>query len=286
MGIRHQSFLEFKQYRYLKLAVGLVLLAVVAYGWHRNTLFYAPGNVGYGGTWMGYTLGGIASALVLWLLWLGVRKRRYRASSTSLQGWVSAHVYLGIAALLIALLHSGFELGFNLHSFTLLLLAAVVISGIYGVLVYVRVPPNMTDKIGEDSLEGLLLQIRTIDSQARKAALSLSDEFNSLISRAAKETRLSGSIFEGLLGARLRVCATDQAVQQMQLLLAQLKAEQVFLGREVFSLMVSRQAAVRAVRHELRSLARLKRWLMWHVPMSIALVVALSAHVVSVFIYW
>lgn len=286
MGIRHQSFLEFKQYRYLKLAVALVLLAVVAYVWHRNTLFFAPGNVGYGGTWMGYTLGSIATALVVWLLWLGVRKRRYRASSTSLQGWVSAHVYLGIATLLIAVLHSGFELGFNLHSFTLILLAAVVISGIYGVFVYVRVPPNMTDKIGEDSLEGLLLQIRTIDVQARKAALSLSDEFNSLLVNAAQDTRLSGSIFDGLGGLRLRACPTDVAVQQMQVLLRQLKAEHVVLGREVFSLMLSRQTAVRAVRLELRSMARLKRWLMWHVPMSIALVVALAAHIVSVFIYW
>lgn len=286
MGIRHQSFLEFKQYRYLKLAVALVLLAVVAYVWHRNTRFFAPGNVGYGGTWMGYTLGSVATALVLWLLWLGVRKRRYRASRTSLQGWVSAHVYLGVATLLIAVLHSGFEFGFNLHSFTLVLLAAVVVSGIYGVLVYVRVPPNMTDKIGEDSLEGLLLQIRTIDLQARKAALSLSDEFNGLLVNAAQDTRLSGSIFEGLRSSRLRACPTDIAVQQMQVLLRQLRAEQVVLGREVFSLMLSRQTAVRAVRLELRSMARLKRWLIWHVPMSIMLVVALAAHVASVFIYW
>lgn len=286
MGIRHQSFLEFKQYRYLKLAVGMVVFSIMAYAWHRNTYFFAPGNAGYGGTWMGYALGGLASILVLWLLWLGIRKRRYRASSTSLQGWVSAHVYLGLATWVIAVLHSGFELGFNLHSLTLLLLTAVVVSGIYGVFVYVRVPPNMTDKIGEDSLESLLLQIRTIDMQARKAALSLSDEFNSLIEKAAKETRLSGAIFDVTGSLGLRACPTDLAVDEMQALLRQLNGEHVFQGREVFSLMVSRQAAVRAVRHELRSMARLKRWLIWHVPMSIALLAALSAHVLSVFIYW
>ena len=286
MGLRHQSFLEFKQYRYLKLAVAMVVLSIMAYAWHRNTYFFAPGNAGYGGTSMGYALGGLASILVLWLLWLGVRKRRYRASSTSLQGWVSAHVYLGLATWVIAVLHSGFELGFNLHSLTLFLLTAVVISGIYGVFVYVRVPPNMTDKIGEDSLESLLLQIRTIDMQARKAALSLSDEFNSLIEKAAKETRLSGAIFDVAESLGLRACPTDLAVDEMQALVRQLKGDHVFQGREVFSLMVSRQAAVRAVRHELRSMARLKRWLIWHVPMSIALLAALLAHVLSVFIYW
>lgn len=286
MGIRHQSFLEFKRYRYLKLACWVFLAALAAYIWHRNLHFSAPGGLGYGGTWMGYTLGGIAATLVLWLLWLGVRKRRYRSSVTSLQGWVSAHIYLGIATLLIALLHSGFEFGANLHSLTLLLLAAVVASGIYGVLMYVQIPAYMTDKIGQDSLQGLFRQIHTTDLQARKAALQLSDEFNNLIVQAAEGTRMSGSFYENHVGRRLRACPTDVAVSRMQLLVAQLKDDQARLGREVFALMVSRQAAVRAVRQELRSLASLKRWLLWHVPLSVALLFALAAHIVSVFIYW
>ena len=143
MGIRHQSFLEFKRYRYLKLAFVLLLALSGMYIWHRNFHFATPGGTGYGGTPMGYALGTIAAVLIVWLLWLGVRKRRYRASRSSLQGWVSAHVYLGVATLFVALLHSGFEMGMNLHTFTLALLAIVVISGIYGVL-NVRVPTVMT----------------------------------------------------------------------------------------------------------------------------------------------
>jgi hypothetical protein len=278
--------LEFKHYRYLKLAAWVFVASFVAYVWHRNQEFSTPGGVGYGGTWMGYTLGGIASLLILWLLWLGIRKRRYRASSSSLQGWVSAHVYFGVAALFIALLHSGFEFGLNLHSLTLSLLALVVVSGIYGVLIYVRVPAYMTGKIGQDSLEGLFRQIHVTDLQARKAALQLSDEFNTLIVQAAEGTRMSGAWFDTYVRARLRPCPTDLAVSKMQLLVANLKDDQARQGREVFALMVSRQAAVRAVRQELRSLASLKRWLLWHVPLSVALLFALAAHIVSVFIYW
>ena len=286
VGIRHQSFLEFRQYRYLKLAVALVLFAVVAYVWHRNTRFLAPGGLGYGGTWMGYTLGGVATTLVAWLLWLGIRKRQYGASKTSVQGWVSAHVYLGFATVVVALLHSGFELGFNLHSFTLFLLVAVVASGLYGVFVYVRVPGYMTQAIGEESLQSQLMQIQTVDAQARKSALRLSDEFNILIARATGDTRMNGSYWGEVLGERFRPCPTDVAVREMQKLVSGLKPEHAVLGREVFTLMVSRQAAVRSVRQELRSLARLKRWLVWHVPLSIALLFALTAHIVSVFIYW
>ena len=72
----------------------------------------------------------------------------------------------------------------------------------------------------------------------------------------------------------------------MQVLIRTIKPEHSVLGREVLTLMVSRQAAVRLVRQELRSMARLKRWLLWHVPLSIALLFALAAHIVSVFIYW
>ena len=67
--------------------------------------------------------------MVLWMAWYGVRKRRYRASSTSLQGWLSAHVYLGLAAIVIATLHSGLELGLNLHTLTYVLMLVVVLSG-------------------------------------------------------------------------------------------------------------------------------------------------------------
>ena len=39
--------------------------------------------------------------LILWLLWYGVRKRRYASTSGTVQGWLSAHVYLGTALVVI-----------------------------------------------------------------------------------------------------------------------------------------------------------------------------------------
>ncbi len=286
MSIRHQSFLKFKRYRYLKLSFVLLLVLGASYIWHRNVYFATPGGLGYGGTPMGYTLGAIASVLIVWLLWLGIRKRRYRASHSSLQGWVSAHVYLGLATLVIAFLHSGFEMGLNLHTLTLFLLSIVVISGIYGVLNYVRVPTAMTEKMGDDSLKSLLGQIQTIDLQARKAALPLSDEVNALVLAAARDTRMTGSLFDEVLPRSLRPCPTQIAVERMQVLAGKLTDEKARLAREVFTLMVSRLAAVQSVRRELQSLAQLRRWLLWHVPMSVALLFALMAHIVAVFTYW
>jgi len=103
-------------------------------------VFTSPGAVGYGGSALGYTLGSIAALLILWLTWLGIRKRQYKAAKTTLQGWLSAHVYLGLSTIVFATLHSGFEMGLNLHTLVYLLLIIVVVSGIYGVVLFARLP--------------------------------------------------------------------------------------------------------------------------------------------------
>lgn len=284
--MQHQSFLEYKRYRYLKVATWLSVLAAIAYGWHRNNEFNTPGGIGYGGTWMGYTLGSIAGLLILWLLWLGIRKRRYRASATTLQGWLSAHVYLGIAAVVIATLHSGLELGLNLHTLTYLLMVVVVFSGLYGVMVFLRVPSGMTAAMGEDSVQTLALQIKEIDQQARRVALLLPDEFNTLVLDAAEKTRMRGTVFDHIVKSTSRRCPTARAVARIQVLSRKLKDEQARQAREVLSLMLARRSAVDRIRGEYRALARLRLWLLLHVPLSLALLVALAGHIVSVFIYW
>lgn len=284
--MQHRSFLEYRNYRYLKLALFLCLSAVGAYIWHRHYHFNTPGGVGYGGTLMGYGLGTVAALVIVWLLWLGVRKRRYRASMTMTQGWLSAHVYLGLALVVVATLHSGFELGVNLHALTYLLLLLVVASGIYGVLVFLREPTRMTSNMGEDSIENLLLQIQELDLQVGRLALQLPDEFNNLVRAAAKQTRLHGSVLQHGFRTLARRCPTDRAVTRMQQLNRTLKEDQARLGREVHSLMLSRRTAVEKIRNEYHSLARLRLWLMVHVPLSVALLVALVGHIVSVFIYW
>lgn len=284
--MQHQSFLEYKRYRYLKWATWLTLLALGAYGWHRNTEFSTPGGVGYGGTWMGYTLGSLAALLILWLLWLGIRKRRYRASSSTLQGWVSAHVYLGLAAVVLATLHSGLELGLNLHTLTYALMLVVVFSGIYGVLVFLRVPSAMTAAMGDDDIPGLVLQIQEVDQQARRVALLLPDEYNTLVLDAAEKTRMRGTVFDHILKSTSRGCPTARAVRRVQELNRSLKDDQARLGRELIALLLSRRSAVGRIRSQYRALARMRLWLLVHVPLSLALLVALVGHIVAVFIYW
>lgn len=284
--MRHRSFLEYKDYRYLKLALFVCIAAFGAYIWHRHTHFSTPGGIGYGGTLMGYGLGTVAALMIVWLLWLGVRKRRYGASLTMTQGWLSAHVYLGLALVVVATLHTGFEIGVNLHTLAYLLMLLVVSSGIYGVLVFLREPERMTTNMGEDDIPSLMLQIQEVDQQAARLALQLPDEFNNLVQAAAQKTRLQGSVFQHAFRTLSRRCPTSRAVERMQQLNRKLKDEVARQGREVHGLMLARRTAVEKIRGEFRSIARLRLWLLIHVPLSFALLFALASHIVSVFIYW
>lgn len=284
--MRHRSFLQYHNYRYLKLAVLLCVLGTAAYAWFRQVHFRMPGDQGYGGSLMGYGLGTVAALLIVWLMWLGVRKRRFKASLTMTQGWLSAHVYLGLALVVIATLHTGFELGLNLHTLAYGLMLLVVASGIYGVLVFVREPERMTRNMGEDNIQTLLLDMQEIDQQAARLALQLPDEFNALVQAAATRTRLRGSALWHLSGSLSGRCATERAVARMEKLNRTLKDEQGRLARELYALMLRRRTAVGKIRAEMRSLARLRLWLMVHVPLSFALLVALVGHIVSVFVYW
>ena len=136
--MRHQSILEYARFRWFKSALWLSILAGAAYLWHDPPL--KP----YGGTWLGYTLGTVGALLILWLLWFGVRKRRYSSRLGTVQGWLSAHVYLGTALLVVGTLHTGFELGMNVHTLAYVLMVATVASGFYGVYIYLSVPGLMT----------------------------------------------------------------------------------------------------------------------------------------------
>jgi hypothetical protein len=185
--MRHYSILEYANFRWFKAALVVSTVCAALYIWHDPPL--KP----YGGTWLGYTLGTVGAILILWLLWYGVRKRQYRSTTATVQGWLSAHVYLGAALVVIVTLHTGFELGWNVHTLAYVLMLAVVASGFYGVFFYARVPRAMTQNLGESTLDSILLRIGDLDREARAQALSLPDECFKLVDRSVTQTRLAGA---------------------------------------------------------------------------------------------
>ena len=130
----HASFINHASFRYLYLSLLLVVLAIAGYIWHE------PPRVANGGTWLGFILGGLAAFIVLILLWLGIRKRRYRSRMGTLRGWLSAHFYLGLSLTVLATLHTGFQFHWNIHTLAYVLMILVILSGIWGSVTYCEIP--------------------------------------------------------------------------------------------------------------------------------------------------
>lgn len=275
----HESILVYRRFRFLKWALLLMLAAVVAYAVDR------PLGVPNGGTWLGYTLGTIGALLIVWLTWFGVRKRRYNLGPTKLEAWLSAHVYLGLALIIVATLHTGFQFGWNVHTLAYTLMMLVIFSGIFGVYAYMRYPTLMTENRRGQTLNEMLAQIAEIDAECREAALGLGDEISSAVLNAAQNTRIGGGMRRQLSGDD-PACATTAARQTVQGLAESAEAGQAESIRRLISLLLRKEELLRRARRDVQFKALMDIWLYIHVPLTIALIASLVAHIVSVFFYW
>ena len=283
---QNQSILAYKRARYLKLALWFCALAIAVYIWHEPPAVYIKP---YGGTWLGYTLGTIAAVLIVWLMWLGIRKRRYRSNLGSVQGWTSAHVYLGTSLIIIATLHSAFEFGWNIHTLAYALMIIVILSGFFGVYAYLRYPEMMTGNLAGETLESLLLKIADLDRKCRKLALDLPDEINHIVLKAtrAKPRELgAGGSMRQQITAINAFCPTRAACDALLRVGGKLTIEQARINGQLLSEMTRKSALTDRVRRDLRYRALMRIWLFLHVPLSFALLAALTAHIISVFYFW
>lgn len=276
--MQRSNIFDYKNYLYFKIAVVVILVAFGAY------LIFEPAVGHYGGSFLGYGLGVISALMVLWMAWYGVRKRRYR-SSGSTQGWLSAHIYLGTAMTVLVTLHSGFHFGINIHTLAYALLLIVVVSGFFGNYTYMIYPRQMSENMGEDSLDSLLLRIAEADKLARQIALVMPDAINDTVNRACRETSIGLGLIDQLTGYQPN-CPSAKAVDDLTEMGKDLSPDQRKLYRELYTIMVRRLSLVKRARQDLMYRARLGIWLYLHVPFTIALLVAMTAHIIAVFVYW
>ncbi|MBI1778216.1 MAG: hypothetical protein HYR63_23005 [Proteobacteria bacterium] len=278
----NESLLAFRGFLYLKVTVGLGVVVLALY------MADTPlGGVPNGGTWLGYALGTVAALLILWLFWFGVRKRHYGVGRMPLVGWLSAHVYFGSLLLLIGTLHTGFHFGWNVHTLAYALMVVVIFSGMFGTYAYLRYPSLMTANRSGMTLDQLIAAIGTIDAQCREAALPLPDDINRLLVSACDNV-IVGTLWQRLSG-RVRGCSTEFALATLSGsgTSGTGRSMQEMEGvRSLVGLLSRKADLLRRARADIRFKALLEIWLYLHVPLSVALLAALIAHVVSVFYFW
>jgi len=275
----HVSFLKHRNYRWLWIS----LLLCVATGVGYVLIDQEPRP--NGGTWYGYTLGTIGLGLIIWLSLLGIRKRRINPGGWSLKAWTSAHVYLGIALIVVGTLHTGFQIGWNVHTLAYVLMLIVIVTGIYGVVVYATLPSSLSSNRKEMTRAQMLEALTAIDRQLESAAQPLGRERSDLVLDALSQDTFHGGALARLTGRYPR-CATRRALKQFGEPGTTADRDVATPEDRVRALLQKRADQLGQIRRHLKIRARLEIWLFIHIPATIALLAALFAHVISVFYYW
>lgn len=291
----HESILAFNRRRYLWVSLLISAIAIAAY-WIND-----PQEPPNGGTLLGYTLGTIGALMILWFTCFGIRKRRYSSTLGTVQGWLSAHIYLGISLIIIVLLHAGFQFGINVHTLALALMVLVVVSGLYGVVVYIRYPERLSENRDGANRSELFDQLGDIDRRSKRIASSLPQEYQELVASGISRTLLGDSLWARLRGRDqsqivlkrgndFKVVANPGQEAALDWLAEQQSRssdpEVTAMIGELSALIRNKRRLLKKLNEDMRLQATIDGWLYVHVPLTAALLAALLVHVITVFMYW
>lgn len=276
---QHEGFLRHGNFRWVWRAGALCVISIIGY------LLMDAEPRPNGGSVFGYIAGTVATLLVLWLTLLGLRKRAITPGNWSLKAWVSAHVYLGLAVLVVATLHSGFQFGWNIHTLAYGLMVLVVVSGLFGVTVYALLPLHLSRNRGETTQKQMLETLKALDRQINEAAQPLSEAQAKVVQMSLDGSRVGGSLWRRLSGGH-GGCGNRRALSRLKALRQRATDVQLPMLERMEELLQRKAAALGQVRRHLQIRAWLSVWLTVHVPATVALIAAITAHIFSVFIYW
>lgn len=276
---------------WLWIGILISVVAIVAYVVHD------PIQGRDGSTWVGYGLGGLSAAIVVYLSWLGVRKRRFASSTGRRRNVVSAHVFLGLTLIVTATLHTGFEFEWSVHTLGYILLMIVVLSGIWGISAYSGLPDKMGRNISEmilekkrhdmSELEQLEEDMDDLDRKLERALQFLPDAFRPALQMSLEKTKIGGGLFSILSGSSAS-CATAKAYDQVRDVIHEGNWDEDQRKRmaELVADLSRKRELAACLRRDARYRALLRLWLWFHVPLTVALIITLIIHVVLVFFYW
>ena len=142
------------------------------------------------GSWvtMRWLTGLTGLASIVWVMVYPARKQIYRRRAGALRYWMLSHIYLGVLAGVLLLVHGGTSSGGLLTTFLMISFDLVIVTGLFGAACYIIVPRFMT-KIEREPLLLEDLEARREELRAalvRVAENTTNEDLNRLIQRKVR----------------------------------------------------------------------------------------------------
>ncbi len=267
----HQdTFLNYRRFKWLWITAAALVAMLVLY------VVDNPLGGRSGGSLLGYAYGILAAVGIVWLMAFGLRKRSYHSSLGTLEGWLAAHVWIGIGLLLVVPLHAAFSFGCNVHTLAYVLMVLTILTGIWGAVNYSTLSGRITAHRGGAKDELLVERVDELQQQAGQLCAGKSDAFVRLYNEFCAPFKPS---LAWMLFTSRQPVVDKKAAREM---LSRLEGAEHTDAVAMIGLLDQRLDMLRELAEQARIKALLKLWLYVHVPASFALCVALIAHILSV----
>ena len=227
----------------------------------------------------------IGTVIIGVLMYLGIRKRSYASGTGTLQGWVSAHVYLGLLTLLVIAMHAGFRFGVDIHTFAFVLLTVVVLSGILGVILYMSVPPRLTAHESGLQSDAIDKEIGRLISDMRFLVKDKSDALVRVYRDEISVLQATQPMGWSLLFQKERGDLLAQRSAALAQIVSSVPSEDERTFQALSQLILKKAQLQVALMTQMRLRNLLQAWLYIHVPVSMAMIVTVVIHIVAVFYY-
>lgn len=261
-----------------------VIFAVLLIATAASYFAYARAQFPHGGSPMGLLYGIIGWLLILLLAFFGIRKRWYRSTFGTLEQWLQSHIYLGVLVLIVLLAHTGGRFQDKVAVTTLILVGIVVLSGIFGAILYVTVPRLLTEVESNLTVDEISEQLNLYAKDMARIASGRSAPFQRIHDELIREQAPRGLAGWRLLLSRLGRRKKQDASDWARLIALAPKEEQEEL-RQMLVISRKRKELLLRLVFQQRYKNALEAWLYIHVPFTIALLVFAVVHIAAVFYY-
>lgn len=241
-----------------------------------------------GKTGPGILFGIAGSLLMLFAGLLSARKKVPNWRLGKAQTWLRGHIWLGLLSVPLILFHAGFRWGGTLETVLLLLLGAIVVSGVFGLVLQNYLPRIMKsatphEAAYEQNPSVCVALCRTADAEVFAACNSLfetSTESNTMGDEGALLREFYRSTVRPYLGDPHPRQARLHDRHQSEALFAQMRSMIPSRLHSTLERLTAICEERRQMADQLRLYHWLHGWLFVHLPLSLALLVLTILHVV------